>query len=256
MNFTKSILALIWLAAFFSCSNQTSIAQIQIRIPTIEQEATSIWRTINDIEFLEQQGYRIHLPDHDVIQSLMAKSKAKQFGNEDFATIYNALESGIYDKRKYDAALKKVQAQEALINTLIKRIKSEKESWDWPFQTFEPYDVVFTLYGTGGSYNPENGQVTLFTNEEGKFMNYENPINTIMHEIVHMGIEQSIVQNYQLPHGLKERIVDKITYLLFVDKIPDYKIQNMGDPKIDAYLTDKKDLKRLSSNIERYQSEQ
>jgi len=67
-------------------------------------------------------------------------------------------------------------------------------------------------------------------------MNYDNPANTIIHEIVHMGIEKSIIQKYNLSHGLKERIVDTIVYVLFGEFLPEYKVQNMGDTKIDKFL--------------------
>lgn len=242
-----------------SCSPQVNKSKttqnIKVNIPTIEQEASSIWRTINDITFLEKQGYNINLPENETIQSLIEKSKNNNFGNADFAAIYNLLESNIYNKADYEKALKEVKAQENLLNSLVKELKTNKASWNWDFKVFDVYNVIFTLYGTGGSYDPDNGRVTLYTNLKGEFMNYKKPANTIIHEIVHMGIEESIVQNYNLPHGLKEQIVDKITYILFKDQLTNYKIQNMGDKKIDAYIKSKKDLKQLNSSIEHYLKE-
>lgn len=255
MRFLRYFLVVAWSVTFLSCSYQVAEAQVEISIPTIEQEATSIWRTINDIVFLEKQGYQINLPENEVIDALLEKSKNNQFGNSDFEEIYNMLESSVYDKNKYEVALEKVKAQADLINNLVTQLKIKKNTWDWTFHTFDQYNVVFTLYGTGGSYDPDTGLVTLFTNEAGKFMRYDNPANTILHEIVHMGIEKSIVQTYNLPHGLKERMVDKITYLLFGDKLPDYNIQNMGDPKIDSYLRDENDLKNLEALVIKYQKE-
>ncbi|MFK7972840.1 MAG: hypothetical protein AB8F95_20890 [Bacteroidia bacterium] len=252
LNFTLITIAFL---ASLSCSSPRSEAHIAVSIPTIEQEATSIWRTINDIAFLEAQGYTIHLPDNKTIDSLISKSKNKAFGDADFQTIYAVLESGIYNKTAYNAAFNKVKDQENMINGLVARLKSYSSGWDWTFKTFESYQVVFTLYGTGGSYDPDQGLVTLFTNEEGRFMNYQNPVNTILHEIVHMGIETSIVQRYSLPHGLKERIVDTMTFLLFGDKLPDYAIQPMGDTKIDTYIRELDDLKKMNTLVEQYQRE-
>lgn len=255
MTSTRYLILFVCLLLQLSCFAQVNDSPVSINIPSIHQEATSIWRTINDISFLEQQGYNIHLPKHDSIQSLMVKSKQKTFGNQDFETIYTLLESGIYHQAQYDLALDKVEAQKALINRLINQLKMAKRRWNWDFKIFDVYPIVFTLYGTGGSYDPESGTVTLFTNTEGEFMNYEQPANTIMHEIVHMGIEASIVQKYNLPHALKERIVDKITYLLFKSSLPEYRVQNMGDPKIDQYLKSPKDLANLHLAIERYLKE-
>jgi len=241
-----------------SCSSQkvqVNNNSISISIPSIEEEATSIWRTINDIKFFESQGYRINLPENDLIQSLKEKSKNGNFGNEDYPQIYNVLEESVYAKSNYEPALKKVQAQKQLINELVDDLYKSKETWDWRFKPFENYKVVFTLYGTGGSYNPDSGMVTLFTTPEGKFMNYEEPANTIIHEIIHMGIEESIVQKYNLSHGVKERIVDIIVSILFKDSLPNYKIQNMGDAKIDKFLRNKKDLKELDSVIKKFLSQ-
>jgi len=51
----------------FGCESQTVIPRIEIVEPNIEQEATSIWRTINDIDFFEEQGYNINIPKGDVM---------------------------------------------------------------------------------------------------------------------------------------------------------------------------------------------
>lgn len=255
MNLSKVLLLLLIMTLGQSCTPPTTNHYLSIELPTIEQEATSIWRIINDIVFLEGQGYRIHLPQNDSIQALIAKSKNGTFGNEDFPTIYNLLESGLYQSSHYEAALEKVKDQEALINDMLHQLQFAKKSWDWEFQTFEQYPIVFTLYGTGGSYDPDLGSVTLFTTLDGDFMNYDKPANTIIHEIVHMGIEKSIVQAYNLPHGLKERLVDTVVYLLFGGVLPEYKIQNMGDPKIDALVRSKEDLKTLRATVEKFMAE-
>ncbi|PTB97254.1 hypothetical protein C9994_03735 [Marivirga lumbricoides] len=220
--------------------------------PTIEQEATSIWRTINDITFFEKQGYTINLPKHSLIDSLIRKSKNGTFGNEDFASIYTLIETEIFDKEIYESAIQKVTNQTELINDLISVIDASKNEWDWKFNMFDKYRIIFTLYGTGGSYDPDNGTITLLTNKKGDFMNYKNPANTIIHEITHMGMEYSIVRKYNVSHGLKERIVDTFVYLMFKEKLPEYKIQNMGDNKIDKYLNKKEDINYLNATVSEF----
>lgn len=254
MKYLENVLLGLLIVLLCSCLKPNSTNQLKISIPSIQQEATSIWRTINDISFLESQGYQIHLPQHEIIDTLLKKSKEKKFGNNDFAKIYQILESDIYDKSKYTLAWNKVKEQEDLINSLIRRLINTQSSWNWGFKTFATYEVVFTLYGTGGSYDPDRGLVTLFTNQEGKFMKYKNPANTIMHEIVHMGIEQSLVQELQISHGVKERIVDKITFILFGDQLPNYQIQNMGNPGVDKILQSKEDIKTLKTSLENFKS--
>lgn len=251
MNHCRFIHIILFLLLHQACKSQNPESTVVISIPTIEQEASSIWRTINDIAFLEGQGYTIHLPEDDVIDSLILKSKDGIFGNDDFQLIYQVLESDIYKKESYQTAFERVDAQEKLLATLLQQLSAAKKTWQWDFQTFESYEIVFTLYGTGGSYDPETGRITLFTNPQGDFMKYDNPVNTIIHEIIHMGIEQSIVQRYQLNHGLKERLVDTIVYLLFGELLPEYKIQDMGDTQLDVYLQDQADLQQLPAILEK-----
>ncbi len=180
------------------------------------------------------------------------KSKNGTFGNEDFPRIYALVETKTFNQENYEQAIKKVENQLGLLNEFVSEIGSEKHQWDWKFNMFDKYKVVFTLYGTGGSYDPDEGIITLLTNKEGGFMKYTNPAYTIIHEITHMGMEYSIVQKYNLAHGLKERLVDTFVYLMFKEKLPEYKIQNMGDGSIDKYLNKKKDIESLNSIISEF----
>ena len=245
----SKLLLLPFLLISWSCESQTEASRIEIVQPSIQQEASSIWRTINDYAFLEKQGYTIHLPKDSLIDSLIAKSRNGTFGNEDFPTIYTLLETRFFDKEDYEQAKQKVGAQIDLLNDFVGKIDAEKSRWDWKFKMFDKYKIVFTLYGTGGSYDPDEGVVTLLTNKEGGFIKYKNPAYTIIHEISHMGLEYSIVQKYDLSHGLKERLVDTFVYLMFVEQLPGYEIQNMGDSDIDAYLKKKKDIESLDTIV-------
>lgn len=246
------ITLLLAFLALSSFSAQAQEARIKIVPPSIEQEASSIWRTINDIRFFEEQGYQINLPQDPLIDSLVAKSKLGAFGNDDYAAIYNLLEQGYFDPEDYQQATAKVQAQLSMLHQFLKDIEAEKAHWDWEFKTFDQYRIVFTLYGTGGSYDPDEGIVTLLTNREGKFIKYQNPAYTIIHEITHMGMEYSLVQKYQLAHGLKERLVDSFVFLMFQAQLPGYEIQNMGDTTLDRFLRQKKDIGSLDGVLSEY----
>ena len=230
-----------------SCKSQKKVSRIEIMQPTIQQEASSIWRTINDYSFFEDQGYTINLPKDSLIDRLIVKSKNGNFGNEDFSSIYNLLETKFFNPKNYEKAEQNVEGQLDLLNEFIKDIDVAKKQWDWTFNTFKTYKIVFTLYGTGGSYDPDEGIITLLTNTQGGFLKYKNPAYTIIHEISHMGMEYSIVQKYKLSHGLKERLIDTFVVLMFQEKLPEYKIQNMGDSNIDNYLENKEDIKSLNA---------
>lgn len=254
MRLTK-LLLLHFSIISFGFKSHAQASRIEIVQPTIQQEASSIWRTINDYAFFEKQGYAINLPDDSLIDSLITKSKNGAFGNDDFSVIYTLLEAKFFDHKNYKQAKQKVENQINLLNDFIGKIDSEKSQWDWEFNTFDKYKVIFTLYGTGGSYEPDEGIIILLTDQEGGFMKYKNPAYTIIHEITHMGMEYSIVQKYSLTHALKERLVDTFVYLMFKEKLPEYKIQNMGDESIDKYLNKKKDIKSLNSIISEFVEE-
>lgn len=248
MKRTLFLFVLFWISSL-SCQSQTQVSRIEIVQPTVEQEATSIWRTINEITFLEKQGYQIHLPKDVLMDSLIIKSKNGTFGDDDFSAIYTLVETQLFEERNYSQAMQKVAHQLDLMNHLIHEIDRGKSHWDWEFKMFDTYRVLFTLYGTGGSYDPDEGMITLLTTTEGAFMKYKNPAYTMIHEITHMGMEYSIVRKYKLPHGLKERIVDTFVYLMFREKLPEYEIQSMGSTRIDTYLKKKKDIDSLDKTV-------
>jgi len=243
MKLINSIL--IALLVFSSYKSEERREGFSFDIPSIEQEASSIWRTIKDIEFFEKQGYIVKLPDDELIDSLIVKSKNGTFSNNDFSSIYQLLESKVYNESDYKLALEKVNEQKQLISNIIHQIELSKRSFNWEFKMFKDYKVILTLYGSGGSYNQDTGWVTLFTTKEGDFKNYKNPANTIIHEIVHIGMEKSIIQKYKVSHILKERVVDTFVSLFFGEVLPDYKIQSMGETEIDEHLKEKSDLKNL-----------
>ncbi|MEO1486126.1 MAG: hypothetical protein AAFU57_10275 [Bacteroidota bacterium] len=250
-TFQRIVIVFLWLFSLKAISQQNTV-KLEIMSPSVELEATSVWRTINDIEFFEKQGYRINLPKGELIDSLVAKSKKGTFGNEDYATIYNFLETEVFNPKDYQLAIKSVKSEQQLIEQIINTIAKTKDAWDWNFKTFEQYSVVFTLYGTGGSYDPDTGRVTLFTNAKGQFMNYKSPANTIVHEITHMGMESSLVQKHKLSHGIKERLVDTFVYLQFKTELPEYRIQSMGDTTLDDYVKNEEDIAKLDEILVKF----
>jgi len=249
MRLLKYILIINIILSASCWAQETPSSKFSITIPTVAQEATSIWRTINDIKFFEKNGYVVNLPKDELIEKLIDKSKKGTFNNNDYSAIYNLLESKVYNKTDYKLALKNVQLQEQLINNMIVELHSLQDSCSWNFNMLDNYNVVFTLYGSGGSYDPQNGTVTLFTTKKGDFKNYKNPANTIIHEIVHIAIEESIVQKFELSHSLKELTVDTMVKLLFSNLLPEYKVQNMGNFNIDNYLKNTNDIKNLDKTI-------
>ncbi|MTI30814.1 hypothetical protein [Xanthovirga aplysinae] len=224
--------------------------KFMISIPTAEKEAEYVWSLIEEISFYEKNGYALSLPYHPLIDSLVIKSKNKQLVEEDYVNLLFLMKEKVYKKSDYELSQNEVLSNLVDLQKMLKRIK--KENWSWSFKEFERYEIKLTLYGPGGSYNPDEGSILLFTTKEGTYKNYSASVPTLIHEIVHLGIEESIVGKYELSHWTKERIVDKIVVNMFGDELPEYKIQSMGNQEIDQYLMSLGDLGKLDQVLESY----
>ncbi|MEL6485337.1 MAG: hypothetical protein AAFP96_10885, partial [Bacteroidota bacterium] len=71
-TFQRTVIIFLCLFSLKAISQQNSV-KLEITPPSVELEATSVWRTINDIGFFEKQGYRINLPKGELIDSLVTK---------------------------------------------------------------------------------------------------------------------------------------------------------------------------------------
>ncbi|MEO0472098.1 MAG: hypothetical protein AAF206_20900 [Bacteroidota bacterium] len=222
--------------------------RIHINIPTAEAETEYIWQNIRDIQFFEQHGYQLSLPQGPLMEELKQKAKASRLSDEDYARLKRFVAEKVYRKADYQTGFDKIHQQLELINKMVNQLKPAE--FPWGFASFETYQVNLTLYGPGGSYNPDEGSILLYTTPDGRFKNYDNPANTIIHEIVHIGIEADIIGQYNVPHPLKERIVDTFVSLYFGQDLPDYRIQNMGETRSDQYLKKKDDVKKLEQIVQ------
>ncbi len=129
-------------------------------------------------------------------------------------------------------------------------LKLQPLSGYWGFTLFPECAILLTRYGPGGSYNPDQGSVVLLTRLDGTFKR-ANPLHSVLHEIVHIGIEFPIVKKYKLLQWEKERLVDRIVLEVFGSELHDYKPRVNGDRRLDAYLVGEW-LQNLPEVIERF----
>lgn len=238
---------LILINLLLSCHGKSQ-NRITIHIPTAESESEYVWRTLQDIKFFEENKYQISLPKGQLIEELKAKSKKDSLSEEDYKRLKTYIKDSIYHRSDYLKGFERIENERVLINKMVREIAELKLNWN--FKLFDNYEINLTLYGPGGSYDPDEGSILIFTTPEGKFKNYANPANTIIHEITHIGIEETIIIKFQVPHTLKERIVDTFVFLNFNQYLPDYRIQDMGEKRPDQYLKTKINLKDLSNFVE------
>lgn len=219
-----------------------------INIPSAKTETEYIWRTIQDIKFFEEHNYQANLPKGYLVEDLKQKSKSENLNNDDYERLEQFIIDSIYNELDYQKGYEKIRNEIELIDKMINQIDKSKFNWD--FKEFKIYPINLTLYGPGGSYNPDEGSILIYTTSEGQFKNYENPANTIIHEVVHIGIEKAIISKYDVPHEFKERIVDTFVFLKFGQYLPDYRIQDMGEKRIDQYLKEIHELRDLDKIVE------
>ncbi|MEM6274929.1 MAG: hypothetical protein AAF735_06780 [Myxococcota bacterium] len=109
-----------------------------------------------------------------------------------------------------------------------------------------------TLYGSGGSFDPNTGTIVLFTTREGSFKG-GGGVHTIVHEMMHLAVETGLVQRFGLSHWEKERLVDLLVQREFPSVRPDYTPQSQGDRRIDTVVKRSR-LDELSKSLERYRA--
>ncbi|MEM6337868.1 MAG: hypothetical protein AAF752_14955, partial [Bacteroidota bacterium] len=95
--------------------------------------------------------------------------------------------------------------------------------------------VTLTLYGPGGSFDPDAGKVILWTDTQGAFKG-GGGLHTIVHEMVHIAVEHGIAQPSQLQHWERERLVDLIAQREFADLLPDYRLQGGPEAPLDPFV--------------------
>lgn len=157
-------------------------------------------------------------------------------------------EQSVYDANAFVTALREVRTAIPIVDEAVDRM----EPWrTWGFVTFDRYEVVLTLYGPGGSYESSTGRVTLFVDRDGKGRFGKPFAHTIVHEIVHIGVQKGIVEEKKLSHPDKERLVDRICVVAFADLLNGYRVQKMGNPQLDAYVG-ADSLRDLPAAVDRY----
>jgi len=159
-------------------------AEIQSSIKFgVKFEEHRIKDTLSKLEWFKNNGYKPHLP-----QGIDKNSNNEQ--------IKEHIEKE-YDQAEYEKISEKLRDDFSEISGDFQRVLVDIFGENVP----TIYDVFLTKYGVGGSYGMPNNVVFNIYNKKG--------IKTIVHEIVHLMVEENI-QKYKLEHFEKERLVDLI----------------------------------------------
>ncbi|HCU70806.1 MAG TPA: hypothetical protein DIC35_03590 [Candidatus Moranbacteria bacterium] len=223
--------------------------KIKVRIPTKNDEIKRIRYTLEKIDWLKANGYYpdfIILPEY--FQTIAKKLLLKEvtMGEMGYDEINNNLEYSPDDYLETDEYLK----QE--IVPKIKEVVKVFLKWnsEWGFKVFGEYSILLTKYGTGGSYKINKDAVISHVRmNEGR-----DYYKTAVHEMVHLGIEDIIVNKFNLSHDEKERVVDLI--IKDIIGLPLESIWKEGDGelvKLNEFVTPET-ISDLPSAIEKYQN--
>jgi hypothetical protein len=245
----SGLLLLILILGTHVFADQPPYPNVVFHASTAEEEAKYVWYLIKNIEFFNQNGYRISLPTNSLIDDLKTKALQHQLHQDDYQKLKEAFEKEIYNPDKYKLGLIKLEETKDKVVKCFPTFLDYQDKWD--FKMFPQYKVRLTLYGPGGSYNHKQGEIIMLTTETGWFKQ-EEPAQIIVHEMIHIGIEEIIIKKYNLAHWVKERIVDKFVDYHFRNQFPSYWMQNKGDTTIDPYLHHPDSWKRLPYYIDEY----
>lgn len=224
--------------------NNQSTSKIIVRSQTADEEFEYLMKVFGKMDFYNQHGYKIPIPDHPFFLNI--SNNLDLLKSLDIKKARNIFKKDVYNPNFFKNGLKTINKDIGLIEKAIKKMEKWK---NWEFKLFSKYEVRLTVYGPGGSYNFNHGNIIMKTKESGEFGRI--PYHTIVHEIIHIGIEESIVKKFELTHVEKEGLVDSICAKYFGDLLIDYRVQNLGDKKV-FNLVSKDNIMELPKIIKKY----
>jgi len=222
-----------------------------VRANTAEEEIELVWEKLEMMEFFQKYNYTLSLPKHPIMAELTQKSLKNSLTDEDKLNLSKLIQDVIYKESDYAEGIRAVKNSLTANKLDFTFLQEYHECWN--FKLFEEVKILLTQYGPGGQYNPYTSTIIMLTTPSGMFRRGSNPLDTIIHELVHMGLEEAIIQKYSIPHHLKEQIVDLFVQQHFQEILPNYPQQNFGENKIEKFLQCKEDWLQLPSRIIAFQ---
>jgi hypothetical protein len=237
-RFFTLLLTLPFFLGFCYIYGKETLPEVICRALTKEEEFDRIKVTISELPWLKKNGYfrYVTLPQHknfeafylvaekftcpssDIVQS--GSTTIPHFSNEEhFQKIFF---SEIYDSNSYSQGLKESSSSKETIEKALRKLILLKKNWG--FNLMPKCQVLLTLYGVGGNYDCDTNWIFIKTTPKG-ISSYNSPSTSIIHEMVHIGIEKNIVQKFKLTWMEKEHLVDMICSIYLKEFLPKYTFQ-------------------------------
>ncbi|MBS3146195.1 hypothetical protein J4471_00700 [Candidatus Woesearchaeota archaeon] len=200
------------------------------RASTVGEEVEEVWQILNNYSWYKTNGYSLNIPKDKKIDNLIQISlKEKGLQRKNRNQIKQIIQD-TYDEKYFKNGLNVLNSLRQDIHRCFpKFVEYEKL---WKFGIHKTYEVIITLYGTEGSYDVQTRRIYILI-KKGDQPKRNYFFQTIIHELVHIGIED-FIKKFKITHNEKERIVDLFCSREF--KIKKYILQNIGDIRIDNYI--------------------
>jgi hypothetical protein len=225
------------------------IPNIIIRPQTAQEEYNYLLFLIRDCLFLHSKNYSVTLPNHPAIIRL--EKNPSLLKSENLQELGHLFLNEIYEPDFYKKGVANLKPSISVFRHCISLLKPLNSAWN--FKLYTKYSIFLTRYGPGGGYwtKPDGTAIiSLLTTKSGAFK-LHSPIHTIVHEIVHLGIEDVPVKPNKLNHEEKETVTDQICKIVFKDILKDYYVPDFGQDKLQSYVT-KDTILSLPAAIKEY----
>jgi len=224
----------------------SKLPKLIIRAQNSEEELEYLWYVLSKIPFYKENGYSYEIPKDKEFEEVARISP--NFKSVDKQRLRKYFLENIYNAEFFNAGLRALENVRCDIESCMKRFVEFNHLWN--FKLLPKYEITLTKYGPGGNYDVKTGKIVMMTRVDGTFKR-PSPGHTPVHEMVHIGIEENIVQKYNLSHWEKESLVDLICFLSFKKELPNYHTQDRGDKRLIPYINEIA-LKNLPKAIEEY----
>jgi len=152
---------------------------------SFKTELQSARKTVKDFEWCKKNGYKVKLP-----KGINERSPR--------SALYSAVKKDFLSNRI------KINKIKVKVKALLIEHKSEIDNFfsNFGYRVPSLVNIYFTNYGTGGSYVLPNKVIVFFKDSAGWV------VRMVIHETIHLIIEEPFIKKYKLNHWEKEAVVD------------------------------------------------
>ena len=196
---------------------QKILLNIQIPIPTLEQAYSLFLQNISWIDWYEGNSRPYFLKSLQqmgkplINQMIDERGLLKTNKNKYIEKFQQPFEKELYHPERYKRIIDEILSYSNIFNKIHEKFKLMNHSWG--FYIFPEYTIDLNMYVGNGIYNANNGHILIGIKGGGVQVNLAT-IKLIMHEMIHLGIENILIRDKSgkllLKQEEKERIVDNL----------------------------------------------